>query len=109
MGFEHPVDFSKGLRVLGIVLEALGGDDGVEARVGELEVLGAGDHGHVRRRDHVVAVVLAVVEQKAVVAVDIARADVQHAFVPKRVDKHGFEEQGEVACLVVHLRFSSEC
>ena len=90
VGFQHPVDFSEGFRVLGVVLEALGGDDRVEARVGELEVLGAGNHGHVRRRNHVVAVVLAVVEQKAVVAVDVARAHVQHALVPKRVGKHGF-------------------
>ena len=90
VGFEHPVDFSKGFRVLGVVLEALGGDDGVEARVGELEVLCAGDHCHVRCRNYVVAVVLTVVEQKAIVAVDVARPHVQHAFVPKRVGKHGF-------------------
>ena len=54
------------------MLKTLGGNDCVERSVGKFKVFGAGHDGDVVCRDHVVAVIVAVIEQKTVVSVNVA-------------------------------------
>lgn len=85
------------------MFKALGGDDGVKGVISELEVFGLGDDGDVVCGNDVVAVILAVVEQKAVVSVDITRADVEDLFVSKVVGMGTLDKKCEIACLAVHV------